>query len=254
MADLDDRIIVITGGARGIGAATAAVLVERGAHVVIGDLLEDVGTTTARELDGTGRGRAEFRRLDVTDPEGVARFAAEVLAAHGKVDGLMNNAGIVEDQSTFELDLEVWSRTLAVNLTGSFLCARELGRSMTTGGGGAIVNVSSIAGISATHPETHLAYDVTKAGVAQMTRSLAVEWARHAIRVNAVAPGYTHTQILDEVGSTDPQTMSDWLGQIPTGRLIEPSEIAHVVAFLLSDDAGAINGHVLTADAGYSIY
>ena len=201
MTDLEDRVIVVTGGARGIGGATAAVL-----------------------------------------------------AAHGKVDGLMNNAGIVEDQSTFELDLEVWSRTLAVNLTGSFLCARELGRSMAATGGGAIVNVSSIAGISATHPEVHLAYDVSKAGVAQMTRSLAVEWVGHGIRVNAVAPGYTHTQILDEVGSADPQTMSDWLGQIPTGRLIEPPEIATVVAFLLSDDASAVNGHILAADAGYSIY
>ncbi|MBN9621727.1 MAG: SDR family oxidoreductase, partial [Actinobacteria bacterium] len=110
------------------------------------------------------------------------------------------------------------------------------------------------AGISATHPEVHLAYDVSKAGVAQMTRSLAVEWVGHGIRVNAVAPGYTHTQILDEVGSADPQTMSDWLGQIPTGRLIEPPEIATVVAFLLSDDASAVNGHILAADAGYSIY
>jgi NAD(P)-dependent dehydrogenase (short-subunit alcohol dehydrogenase family) len=253
MSNLNGKIAVVTGAARGIGAATATVLAERGATIVVADILEDLGRESAEQIGGHGDGGAEFRTMDVRDAEQVRAVAEDVVAEHGRVDLLMNNAGVVESSPTFDLDEATWAQTIAVNLGGPFLCSREFGRRMADGGGGAIVNVSSIAGLKAVHPELHVAYDVSKAGVAQMTRSLAAEWAPLGIRVNAVAPGYTHTSILDEVGRTDPAILEDWLGQIPMNRLIQPEEIGRVVAFLLSDEASAITGHVLAADAGYMI-
>jgi NAD(P)-dependent dehydrogenase (short-subunit alcohol dehydrogenase family) len=254
MSNLDGKIAVVTGAARGIGAATATVLAERGATIVVADILEDLGRESAEEIARHGDGGAEFRKLDVRDADQVRAVADDVVAEHGRVDLLMNNAGVVESSPTFDLDEATWAQTMAVNLSGPFLCSREFGRRMADGGGGAIVNVSSIAGLKAVHPELHVAYDVSKAGIAQMTRSLAAEWASLGIRVNAVAPGYTHTSILDEVGRTDPAILEDWLGQIPMNRLIEPTEIGKVVAFLLSDEASAVTGHVLAADAGYTIW
>ena len=251
MADLMGKVAVVTGGARGIGAASAETLAQRGATVVIADTREQLGRQTAERITASGPGSAEFRTLDVTVEGEVTAVAEETAAAHGGIDFLMNNAGIVESSPTFELDEQTWSGTIAVNLTGTFLCAREFGRRIAGSGGGAIVNVSSIAGLKAVRPELHVAYDASKAGVAQLTRSLAAEWASLGVRVNAVAPGYTRTEILDEVGRDDPAIVEDWLGQIPMRRFIEPSEIARVVAFLFSDDASAITGHVLGADAGY---
>lgn len=250
----DGEVAVVTGAAQGIGAAIAEELARGGATVVVGDAQEKQGRATADRLSNDG-GRAEFRRLDVTDGSAVAAVADAIVEAHGRVDVLVNNAGVAESSPALELDDATWDRTIAVDLTGTFFCARELGRRMADGGrGGAIVNVSSIAAFKAVRPERHLAYDVAKAGVAQMARVLAAEWAGYGVRVNAIAPGYTETPILREVGQTDPGTLDAWLGQVPQGRLIQPAEIARVVAFLASDVASAVTGHVLFADAGYSAW
>lgn len=256
--DLEGRVALVTGAAQGIGAAIAEELTRGGATVVVGDLQDEAGRTTAERLSGAaheGGGAVEYRRLDVTDGAAVAEVADAVVDRHGHVDVLVNNAGVAESAPTLELDDATWNRTIAIDLTGSFLCAREFGRRMAEGGnGGAIVNVSSIAAFKAVRPERHLAYDVAKAGVAQMARVLAAEWAPLGIRVNAIAPGYTETPILQEVGQTDPGTMEAWLSQVPQRRLIQPAEIARVVAFLASDSASAVTGHVLFADAGYSAW
>ena len=254
MDEFHNKVAVVTGGAGGIGSATATLLAEKGATVVVADLDPGAGEQLAAALTAETPGTAHYRHLDVTDGDEIVALVDDLVAEHGRVDFLMNNAGIVESSPTLDLPQAVWDRTIAVNLTGAFRCAQEFGRAMAAAGGGRIVNVSSIAGLKVVHPEIHVAYDVSKAGVAQLTRTLAVEWAPLNIRVNAVAPGYTRTPILDEVGRTDPAIVADWLSQIPQGRLMEPRDIAGVVCFLLSDAASPLTGHILAADGGYMVY
>jgi NAD(P)-dependent dehydrogenase (short-subunit alcohol dehydrogenase family) len=253
--DFDGKVAVVTGAAQGIGVEISRELASGGATVVVGDVQEETGRETADRLKDETGGLVEFHKLDVADSSAVSTTADAVVEAHGRVDVLVNNAGVAESSAALDLDDATWQKIVGINLTGTFLCAREFGRRMVgTGEGGAIVNVSSIAGFKAVRPEQHLAYDVTKAGVAQMARVLAAEWASHQIRVNAIAPGYTETQILRDVGQSDPGTLESWLDQIPQHRLIQPPEIARVVAFLASDSASAITGHVLFADAGFSVW
>ncbi|MDQ0381279.1 SDR family NAD(P)-dependent oxidoreductase [Amycolatopsis thermophila] len=248
---LDGKVAFVTGGAQGIGAAISAALAEAGATVVIGDLDEERAGRTAGEVAAAAGGKAGAVAVDVTDPVSVAAAARATLDRHGRVDVLVNNAGISNDQPTFEHDDATWDRTIAVNLSGAFFAAREFGRHMRERGG-AIVNISSIAALVAGSPERHVAYDVSKAGIIALTRTLGVEWAPLGIRVNAVAPGYTDTEILRAVGSANPEVLDTWLSQVPQRRLIDPAEIARVVTYLASDGASAITGQLIVADGGYS--
>ncbi|MFF5988493.1 SDR family NAD(P)-dependent oxidoreductase [Prauserella flavalba] len=224
-------------------------MAERGATVVIADIRHDAAAAKAEEIEQRSGSRVRAARLDVTDPEAVRALAGSC----GRVDVVVNNAGIATSAPTFELTDEAWRRTLDINLSGPFHVSREFGRLMR-GRGGAIVNISSIAAFKATRPEVHVGYDVTKAGIIGLTRTLAAEWAREGIRVNAVAPGYTNTDILREVGAESPETVQAWKAQVPQHRLIEPAEIAEAVAFLASPAASAVTGHVLLADAGYTAW
>lgn len=250
MIDLTGRIAVVTGGAQGIGAATVTRLVEAGATTVVADRRLE----PAQELAATLGDRVHARPVDVSDSASVRDLVDSVAADLGGLDVWVNNAGIVEDSLALDMPDEVWQRTIDVDLTGTFYGAREAGRYMTGHGGGAIVNISSIAAYRATRPEHHVAYDVSKAAVAHMATVLASEWASAGVRVNAVAPGYTNTEILKGVGSADPEVMAAWIAQVPQGRLIEPEEIANVIVFLVSDLASSITGQVVHADAGYTAW
>jgi len=244
------RVAFVTGGAQGIGAAIAARLARDCSAVVVGDLVESGAETVSKELrEGIGID-SHAVQLDVTDSASVRRAAEETVRLCGRVDVLVNNAGISNDGPSLEQSDELWDRTLRVNLTGAFYGAREFAAHMREGG--AIVNISSIAALAATRPERHVAYDVSKAGIIALTRTLGVEWAGAGIRVNAVAPGYTDTAILREVGSAEPAVLRQWLSQVPQGRLIDPGDIAEVVAFLASDSAAAITGQLVVADGGWS--
>ena len=240
---LDGRRAVVTGGAAGIGGAIATVLAEGGARVTIAARDLAAAEATAADL------AAEALRLDVTDAAEAEAVAARY-AQTGAPDILVNNAGIVHNAPSLDVDLADWRRVLDVNLHGVFHTARAFGRHMVAAGRGSVVNISSICGEVAVHPQPQAAYNAAKAGVNLLTRSLAVEWAGR-VRVNAVAPGYTATE-LTLLGRSKPEWFETWLAGIPMGRLAEPREIALAVAFLASDAASYVTGTVLTVDGGYT--
>jgi NAD(P)-dependent dehydrogenase (short-subunit alcohol dehydrogenase family) len=240
---LDGRRAVVTGGAAGIGRAIATVLAEGGARVTIADRDLAAAEATAAALG------ADALRLDVTDPAEAEAVAARY-AQGGAPAILVNNAGIVHNAPSLDVDLADWRRVIDVNLHGVFHTARAFGRHMVAAGRGSVVNISSICGEVAVHPQPQAAYNAAKAGVNLLTRSLAVEWAGR-VRVNAVAPGYTATE-LTLLGRSKPEWFETWLAGIPMGRLAEPREIALAVAFLASDAASYVTGTVLTVDGGYT--
>ncbi|MFF5306391.1 SDR family NAD(P)-dependent oxidoreductase [Streptomyces sp. NPDC013161] len=239
----EERVAVVTGAGQGIGRAIAVALAARGVRVVVTDRNTETGTAVAKEVGG------EFLPLDVSDPRAVAGVAGEVVRRFDRVDVLVNNAGIAHEDDALDVTDEVWHRVLDVDLTGTFVACREFGHHFVRGGSGSIVNISSIAAFIGSNPEYHVAYDVAKAGVSQLARSLAVEWAQYGVRVNAVAPGRTRTPILDTVGMDDPRRMTQWIDQIPMGRLLEAEEIAAAVTFVALD-ATAMTGQTLLVDGG----
>lgn len=242
--DLTGRRAVVTGGAAGIGRAIAEVLAEAGASVTIADRDAAAAAATAADLGGAAM------TLDVTHFEAAEAQAAAYTAEGGAPDILVNNAGIVQNAPALDVKIADWRRVIDVNLHGVFHTARAFGRGMVAGGRGSVVNISSICGEVAVHPQPQVAYNAAKAGVNLLTKSLAVEWAGR-VRVNAVAPGYTATE-LTLLGRSKPEWFNTWLDGIPMGRLAEPREIALAVAFLASDAASYITGTVLTVDGGYT--
>ena len=259
----DDKVVLITGAASGIGAATARRFAREGARVVIADVNEKGAREVADEIRGIAV------RADVSDPADVDAMVARAVEAFGRLDVLHNNATLVETGPLVTLSLEGWNRTLAVNLTGTFLGIKAATPVMRRQGGGSIVNTASISGLAGDYGLA--AYNAAKAGVVNLTRVAALELARYRIRVNCVCPGGIATPLLGSViGDNEPvphwRTASggaprmtaaqqhryrDRLAQAhPLGRLGTAAEIAAVVTFLASDEASFVTGAALVADGG----
>jgi NAD(P)-dependent dehydrogenase (short-subunit alcohol dehydrogenase family) len=243
---LEGKIAVITGGGSGIGAAIARLFVAEGAKIVIGDLAES-GAALAAELTDDGFSVA-FQRVDVTDEADVAALMQFATSRFGRLDILVANAGIPERKSPIhELDLADWRRVIDVDLTGVALCNKFAAGAMLAAGGGAIVNMASI--LAHVGQENSNAYSAAKAAVVNLTRSVALTYAKRGIRVNCVSPGYVDTPLLAKLPEATRQAM---LVRQPIGRLAQPEEIAEVVAFLASDKASIITGACINADGGYT--
>lgn len=247
---LANRVAVVTGAAGGIGSAISERLCELGAHVVMADMTE--GVTRASDSLNARSYSTEPMRFDVTASAEVDAAAVQVVATHGKVDILVACAGISYESTTVDHSDDDWRKVMAINLDGVFYCVRAFGRHMVARKAGSVVCISSIAAVKAVRPEIHAGYDVSKAGVAHLCRVIGVEWAPFNVRINAVGPGYTDTDMLKKVGVSRPDVMRQWLDDTPTGRLMQPSEIASSVAFLASDAAAGITGQLLMVDGGYS--
>jgi NAD(P)-dependent dehydrogenase (short-subunit alcohol dehydrogenase family) len=245
-----ERVAVITGAAGGIGSAIAHAFADRGTGIAVVDIRQDAAEAKAADITARTGAKAVGFAADVTDPAAVNALAASVAEAFGRVDYVVNCAGMSLDGPSIEHSDRDWGRVVDLNLSGTFYVCRAFAPALTETRG-TIVNISSIAGFVATSPEVHVGYDATKAGVAALSRTLGVEWASRGIRVNAIAPGYVNTDMLKEVGSSSPATMTQWLGQSPLGRLLEPEEIADVVLFLSSPAASAITAQTIVADGGY---
>lgn len=237
------KVAVITGGASGIGLATARKLLSEGAKVVLVDWNEDV-SEIAKTLNNDALGI----RCDVSSDTDVQKCVNEVIEKFGHIDLLVANAGIGGGPNkAHEVSVDEWNKVIGVNQTGIFLMNKYVISEMLKNGGGAIVNTSSMYGLVGT--TMSFAYSASKGAINQMTRSLALTYARDNIRVNAVAPGYVDTPILAEV----PKDMKDAMAnQLPVGRLGKDTEIANLICYLLSDDATFITGAIVPIDGGFT--
>jgi NAD(P)-dependent dehydrogenase (short-subunit alcohol dehydrogenase family) len=244
---LQDRVAVITGGAGGIGLATARRFTSEGAKVVIADMVDAAGSAAAAEVGGI------FVRTDVTDAADVANLFKVAFDTHGSVDIAFNNAGISppDDDSILDTGIEAWDRVQKVNLTSVYLCCKEVIPYMQRQGKGAIINTASfVATLGAA--TSQISYTASKGGVLAMSRELGVQFAREGIRVNALSPGPINTPLLQELFAKDPERAARRMVHIPFGRFGEPEEIAAAVAFLASDDSSFITASNFLVDGGIS--
>ncbi|MGB8982598.1 MAG: 3-oxoacyl-[acyl-carrier-protein] reductase [Anaerolineales bacterium] len=242
---LENKVAVVTGASRGIGRAIAEVLAQRGADVVCGDRLQEQAEETAANIaKATGR-HTSGCLVDVADHKSAQEFIECALENFGRVDILVNNAGITRDNLLLRIEEADWDAVLSVNLKGAYNCSKAVLRPMMKQRYGRIVNITSVVGLSGNAGQTN--YSASKAGLIGFTKSLAKEVGSRNITVNAVAPGYITTALTD-VLSDDYRAAA--IKATPMGRLGTPEDIAHAVAFLVSDEAAFITGQVLSVDGG----
>jgi NAD(P)-dependent dehydrogenase (short-subunit alcohol dehydrogenase family) len=247
LTPLDDRIAVVTGGARGIGFETARALRENGAKIVIVDINRELGEKAAKEFEG------DYFATDLTKPEQVAKLANDIVAKHSRIDIAFNNAGIAHNVPSEECSSEDWLRVIDINLNAVFYCCREFGKVMLQQGKGSIINTASMSGIISNYPQPQAAYNASKAAVIMLTKSLAGEWAKRGVRVNSVSPGYIGTE-MTKAGMSQNDWYKYWLDFTPMGRVGEPREVASAVVYLASDASSYFTGSNLVMDGGYTIW
>lgn len=235
---IDGKIALITGGARGQGRQEAERFAAEGAVVYITDVLDEVGAKTADELGDA----VTFLHHDVTSEDDWTAVIAGIVEAHGRIDVLVNNAGIFSMTPALDTSIEAWNQMLAINQTGVFLGIRDVGRVMCDQGSGSIINISSIAGLAGVG-RAH-AYAATKWAVRGMSKSAALEFAAHGVRVNSVHPGIIDTDMLREFGGN----LERITESIPLGRTASADEVANVVLFLASEEASYCTGHEFVVD------
>ncbi len=245
--ELQGKVAIVTGAGQGIGQAIALAAAQEGMRVTVNDLNGVTAADTARLIEEMG-GEALVHVGDVSVEGDVAQMVNETLARWGRVDLLVNNAGIEPSASILEMAPDVWDRVMAVNLRSVFLCTQAVGRVMRGQGSGVIVNISSIAGKAIPLP-FRSAYAASKAAIVGFTKEAAREFAEYGIRVNAVCPGVIITP-MTAAARQNPAMMEKWMREIPLRRLGTPEEVARLVLFLASDDASYITGQAYHVDGG----
>jgi len=250
--NLKGRIAVVTGGARGIGLETAKAMSQAGAILVLADLDTDAAETSARIIADAG-GTATGHGLDVTDPGAVTAFADRIAERLGRIDILVNSAGIARITPALDTSDDEWRLIMDVNVNGVFWCCRAFGRHMVAAGRGSVVNLGSMSGLIVNRPQSAAAYISSKAAVHMMTKALACEWAKTGVRVNALAPGYIATDMTLQMRAR-PELFETWMAMTPMGRCGEPSEVASAAVFLASDAASYVTGSILSVDGGYTAW
>jgi NAD(P)-dependent dehydrogenase (short-subunit alcohol dehydrogenase family) len=242
---LKEKVAIVTGGASGIGKATAELFAREGARVAVADY-SAAGRDTAQTISDEGA-EAAFFQVDVSDSAQVNQLVTETTAKFGRIDILFNGAGVLIYGTVLETDEQAWNRVLAINLTGTYLCCRAVLPYMIRQGGGSIINVASTVGAHDACANA-VAYVTSKGGVTLFTKAMAIDHARQGVRVNALVPGATDTPMIRNALS--PEALDALAASHPIGRLGRPEELANAVLFLASDDASFVTGTAMYVDGG----
>ena len=249
--DLSGKVAIVTGGNGGIGLGIAKGLARAGASVVVAARNPDKTSVSVRELQQIG-GRATGISTDVADEVSVAAMAKAAVDEFGRIDILVNNAGIGIRKAPQDYTIDEWRKVVDVNLTGSFLCAREVYPHMVEAGAGKIINIGSMTSIFGS--DWVAAYSASKGGVVQLTKSLAIAWAKDNIQVNAILPGWIHTDLTAPIKSDFPDRYEFIRARIPRGRWGEPEEMAGTAVFLASAASDYVTGVAIPVDGGYTSF
>ncbi len=251
MFDLKGEKAIVTGGGQGLGREMALALAEAGADVAVVQRRVEVAEQTAEEIRKLGRDSLAMK-VDVSKAEDVKNMVAVAKDRFGKIDILINNAGIGQGISALDMTEDDWDRMMDVHVKGTFLCSQMVGREMVKQKQGSIINISSMSAFIINRPQEQTHYNTAKAAIAHLTKSLAMEWAKYNIRVNAIAPGYIKTPMTASRLGT--KVADEWLSMSPMGRLGEPYELKGLALFLASKASSFVTGSVILIDGGYSCW
>jgi NAD(P)-dependent dehydrogenase (short-subunit alcohol dehydrogenase family) len=252
---LADRVSIVTGAAQGLGLAMAQALAEAGSRIVIAEVNMDKARDAAREISRRYGVEAEAMRCDVTRPEDAAALTDAALARFGRIDVLINNAGIVHHEPAEDVAYENWLKVINVDLNGVFIMSQAVGRAMLKAGRGSIINIASMSGLIVNTPQCQASYNAAKAGVIHLTRSLATEWATRGVRVNAIAPGYMKTAMTASFfEDAENPWVKTWMAMSPMKRPGTPDELGGLAIYLASDASSFTTGGVFVVDGGYSAW
>lgn len=246
MFNLKGEKAIVTGGGQGLGREMALALAEAGADVAVVQRRVEVAEQTAEEIRKLGRDSLAMK-VDVSKAEDVKNMVAVVKDRFGEIDILINNAGIGQGIPALDMTEEDWDTMIDIHLKGTFLCSQMVGREMVKQKKGSIINISSASGLTVPRPQTTAHYNTAKAGIAHLTKSLAMEWAKFNIRVNAIAPGYMKTQMTKRASD---EKIEEWLSLTPMGRFGEPYEIKGLALFLASKASTFMTGTIIAIDGG----
>ncbi|TRZ39514.1 SDR family oxidoreductase [Niallia circulans] len=248
---LDGKKIFVTGGARGIGKSVATAFAEAGADIAIVDLDIDEATKTAQELAENNGIKAIAIKADVTNPKDVSAMIDTVLENFGRLDVAFCNAGICMNIPAEEMTFDQWKKVIDINLTGVFLTAQAAGKVMLKQGGGSIINTASMSGHIVNVPQPQASYNASKAGVIQLTKSLAVEWATRNVRVNCISPGYIGTELTLNSPSLKP-LIEQWNEMAPLKRMGRPEELQSICVYLAGDTSSFTTGSDFVIDGAFT--
>jgi len=249
---LAGQVGIVTGGGQGLGKVFCHAFAEAGADIVIAEINPETGPVTVKEVQAKGR-QALFVQTDVRERKSVQAMVAKALAEFGKIDFLMNNAGIAKWSEAENVTEEDWRNVIDVNLNGLFFCCQAVGRHMIEHRSGRIINIASMSGLIVNWPQAQASYNTSKAAVIHLTKSLASEWAQYNIRVNAIAPGYMDTAMTKPFFDK-PEYGGVWIDATPMKRPGEPEELGPVAVFLASEASSYVTGAVIVVDGGYTVW
>lgn len=251
---MKSKVSIVTGGAQGLGKAMAAALAQAGSNIVIAEINVSLAEETAKEFEEKYGIETLVVKCDVTSPKDAQAMAKATVEKFGRIDVLINNAGICKHIPAESVSPEDWLAVININLNGVFFCAQAVGQVMIQQKFGNIINISSMSGVIVNTPQTQASYNASKAGVIHLTKSLASEWAQHNIRVNTIAPGYMKTDMTKTFFENGGEWPERWMNFTPMNRPGTPDELDGIVLYLASEASTFTTGGVFLVDGGYSVW